>query len=67
MIVFQFKVIAFISSIQEKYKLSVGLNSVFNAFHDSKFSKQSKAKAKAKLKERFEWKWKFLPKYLFIK
>ena len=65
MIVFQFKVIAFISSIQEKYKLSVGLNSVFNAFHDSKFSKQSKAKAK--LKERFEWKWKFLPKYLFIK
>ena len=52
MIVFQFKVIAFISSIQEKYKLSVGLNSVFNAFHDSKFSKQSKAKAK--LKERFE-------------
>ena len=34
MIVFQFKGIAFISYIQEKYKLSTSLNSVFNTFHN---------------------------------
>ena len=41
MIVFQFKGIAFISCIQEKYKLSANANSVFNTFHDLKFLKQS--------------------------
>ena len=37
----QFKGIAFISCIQEKYKLSASLNSVFNTFHNFKFPKQS--------------------------
>ena len=32
MIVFQFKGIAFISYVQEKYKLFASLNSVFNTF-----------------------------------
>ena len=41
MIVFQFKGIAFISSIPEKYKLSASLNSVFKTFHDLKFPKES--------------------------
>ena len=37
----QFKGIAFISCIQEKYKLSASLNSAFNTFHNLKFPKQS--------------------------
>ena len=41
MIVFQIKGIAFIICIQEKYKLSASLDSVFNIFHDLKFPKQS--------------------------
>ena len=36
-----FKDIEFISFVQEKYKLSGSLNSVFNRFHDLKFPKQS--------------------------
>ena len=38
-LLFQFQGIAFISCIQEKYKLSASLNSVFNIFHDLKFPK----------------------------
>ena len=41
MIVFQFKDIAFVSYIQEKYKLPASLNSFFNTFHDLRLSKQS--------------------------
>ena len=41
MIAFQFKSIGFISCVQEKYKISASLNSVFHTFQDLKFPKQS--------------------------